>query len=162
MVGARLLIGRVGLEADPWPTAAARQDLSPPWTQCLILLFTGLVASCAISLPFPGGGLGYATVVQNMSAEPFVVQASDDSETRYYAVPPQAGVVVDTVGEANPPVTTIAVLDSTCTLVKRFDLDFSSGGTITISAGRGMDFTSNRQQSADEQAGAKASCEETF
>jgi hypothetical protein len=110
-------------------------------------------------LPFPGGGVGYATVVENRSSTPYVIRVSDDLETRYYIASEGALTVVDGVGEGNPPATTIAVLDSTCSMIEMLDRDFSQGGTLTIGEGGVMLFSPGRQGAgADERVGAMSSC----
>lgn len=52
------------------------------------------------------------TVVENRSGTPFVVEAFEDDQARYYASPPNSRTIVDTVGELNRPAQFVAILDT--------------------------------------------------
>lgn len=125
----------------------------------LWLLVATVASACNITLPFPGGGQGYATVVHNATSVNYVIEVWDEVETRYYETRPGTSIVVDTVGEGNRPAVAITVLDATCSPVKRVQADFSQGGMLTISSDDEIEFAAYLRQSADQRAGATESCE---
>jgi hypothetical protein len=75
------------------------------------------------------------TVVENATLLDLVVEAVDDNgnTVRYYALPAGARVPVDSTGHVNPPPSSIAFFDRSCTQVAGFqrvmDLD---GGVLTL------------------------------
>jgi hypothetical protein len=126
-----------------------------------VSLMSSAIGSCYVGLPFPGGGRGYVLTAHNQTTDALVVFATERSGDRYYLVPPGADVIVDGVGEGNPPTDVIKVLDGTCTALDTIDADFSNGGTLTITAA-GTDFAPTQLGPGDDRPGAFPTCQEAL
>lgn len=98
------------------------------------------------------------TVVENRSGTPFVVEAFEDDQARYYASPPNSRTIVDTVGELNRPAQFVAILDTDCVELERLSGRFQQGGTLVIGGDGTSTFEPRLQQSGSD-TNANASCE---
>ena len=52
----------------------------------------------------------------------------------YFAVPPGATVVVDTIAHENPPIESLLLFDASCSPLRTVNGNFESGATIVINA----------------------------
>lgn len=98
------------------------------------------LAACTVELPFPGGSTGYVTVVDNVSGERYIVEAMEDTRSRYYDSQPGSSVLVDTTVEGNDSIKSIVIHNSKCTPIGLIDRDFTAGGTVTIRSLANIDF----------------------
>lgn len=119
-----------------------------------------VLGACRFALPFPGGGLGHTTLVENASPNGYVVSAVDDVELRYYALPPKSVAIIDTVGEANLAIRAMTLYDEHCDDLQVQHGGFESGAHVVIHENGGVSVTSPYSiDGGDERVGAAASCE---